>query len=173
MELREEALSAELNGLAEQVVASLKEQGKQIALAESCTGGLLAKTITDVSGASNVFECGVVSYSSRIKAKVLGVDPQVIDKHTVVSEPVAVQMARGVRALGEADLGIGVTGVAGPGPDGDHPEGEIFVAVTDGTADAVTHLQTGTTDKRTENRYTAAITALNTVLELIARDDKS
>lgn len=153
---------------AAQVVNRLKKQGKHIALAESCTGGLLAKTITDVAGASDVFECGVVSYSSRIKAKVLGVDPKVIRKYSVVSEPVAVQMARGVLALGDADVGVGITGVAGPGPDGTHPEGEIFVAVTDGKTDKVTHLMTGTTNARAENRETAAATALNMILEMIS-----
>lgn len=153
---------------AAQVVNRLKKQGKHIALAESCTGGLLAKTITDVAGASDVFECGVVSYSSRIKAKVLGVDPEVIRKYSVVSEPVAVQMARGVLALGDADVGVGITGVAGPGPDGTHPEGEIFVAVTDGKTDKVTRLMTGTTNARAENRETAAATALNMILEMIS-----
>lgn len=153
---------------AAQVVNRLKKEGRHIALAESCTGGLLAKTITDVSGASDVFECGVVSYSSRIKAKVLGVDPEVIRKYSVVSEPVAVQMAHGVLALGDADIGVGITGVAGPGPDGTHPEGEIFVAVTDGKTDKVTHLMTGTTNARAENRETAAATALNMILELIS-----
>lgn len=153
---------------AAQVVNRLKKQGKHIALAESCTGGLLAKTITDVAGASDVFECGVVSYSSRIKAKVLGVAPEVIRKYSVVSEPVAVQMARGVLALGDADVGVGITGVAGPGPDGTHPEGEIFVAVTDGKTDKVTRLMTGTTNARAENRETAAATALNMILEMIS-----
>lgn len=153
---------------AAQVVNRLKKEGRHIALAESCTGGLLAKTITDVSGASDVFECGVVSYSSRIKAKVLGVDPEVIRKYSVVSEPVAVQMAHGVLALGDADIGVGITGVAGPGPDGKHPEGEIFVAVTDGKTDKVTHLMTGTTNARAENRETAVATALNMILELIS-----
>lgn len=153
---------------AAQVVNRLKKQGKHIALAESCTGGLLAKTITDVAGASDVFECGVVSYSSRIKAKVLGVDPEVIRKYSVVSEPVAVQMAHGVLALGDADVGVGITGVAGPGPDGTHPEGEIFVAVTDGKTDKVTRLMTGTTNARAENRETAAATALNMILEMIS-----
>lgn len=153
---------------AAQVVNRLKKQGKHIALAESCTGGLLAKTITDVAGASDVFECGVVSYSSRIKAKVLGVDPEVIRKYSVVSEPVAVQMARGVLALGDADVGVGITGVAGPGPDGTHPEGEIFVAVTDGKTDKVTRLMTGTTNARAENREMAAATALNMILEMIS-----
>lgn len=153
---------------AAQVVNRLKKEGRHIALAESCTGGLLAKTITDVSGASDVFECGVVSYSSRIKAKVLGVDPEVIRKYSVVSEPVAVQMAHGVLALGDADVGVGITGVAGPGPDGTHPEGEIFVAVTDGKTDKVTRLMTGTTNARAENRETAAATALNMILEMIS-----
>lgn len=154
---------------AAQVVHRLKDEGKHVALAESCTGGLLAKTITDVSGASDVFECGVVSYSSRIKAKVLGVNPEVIRQNSVVSEPVAVQMACGVRRLGDADIGVGITGVAGPGPDGNHPEGEIFVAVTDGKTDKVTHLMTGTENARAENRETAAQCALNMILDLLHR----
>lgn len=153
---------------AAQVVNRLKKEGRHVALAESCTGGMLAKTITDVSGASDVFECGVVSYSSRIKAKVLGVDPEVIRQYSVVSEPVAIQMAHGVQTLGDADFGVGITGVAGPGPDGTHPEGEIFVAVTDGKTDKVTHLMTGTTNARAENRKTATATALKMLLEMIS-----
>lgn len=155
---------------AAQVVNRLKNEHRHIALAESCTGGMLAKTLTDVSGASDVFECGVVSYSSRIKSKVLGVDPEIIRQYSVVSEPVAVQMARGVRTLGDADIGVGITGVAGPGPDGEHPEGEIFVAVTNGETDTVTHLNTGTTNERAKNRETATACALNMILDLLDKE---
>ncbi|NLD29286.1 MAG: CinA family protein, partial [Clostridiales bacterium] len=112
-----------LSTLAERVVRQLEARGQTVALAESCTGGLLAKTLTDVSGASHVFECGVVAYSEAIKQKVLGVKAETLAAHSVVSPQVALEMARGVRALAGADFGIGITGVAGPGPDGDHPEG--------------------------------------------------
>ena len=152
-----------LTELAVQVVNGLRERGEHIALAESCTGGLVAKTLTDVSGASEVFECGIVSYSSRIKSEVLGVDPEIIEKYSVVSEPVAEEMARGVRRVAGADYGVGITGVAGPGPDGDHPECDFYVAVTVGVTDHVTHLMTGTCGERTRNRQTAAACALKMV----------
>lgn len=157
---------------AEQAVSALKERGLHVALAESCTGGLVAKMLTDVPGASEVFECGVVSYANRIKSNVLGVPATLMEEHSVVSAPVAVAMARGVRNLGEADLGIGITGVAGPGPDGEHPEGEIFVALSDGETDHVVHLQTGTTDRRAENRRTAAETAFSLIQTYLTDEPK-
>lgn len=158
-----------LHETAEELVTELRRENRKIALAESCTGGLAAKALTDIPGASEVFECGVVSYSSRIKEKVLGVDPQTIRKYSVVSRLVAEQMAEGVRVLGDADLGVGITGVAGPGPDGEHPEGEIHIAVSDGTHMEYALLQTGTHGERAYNRTTAAERALRLAAELLKR----
>ncbi len=148
----------------EQVVALLKETGKTVALAESCTGGLLAASVTDVPGASTVFECGVVTYSIPMKESLLHIDPILIQTYGVVSRETAAAMACGVRRLGSADYGIGITGVAGPGPDGSHPEGDIYVAVANGIHVAVRHLQTGTKNQREANRHAAADAALQLLI---------
>lgn len=146
--------------LAEHVVRALERQKKTIALAESCTGGMLAKTITDIPGSSNVFECGVVSYSIAVKTRVLGVREETIARFSVVSPEVAAEMAAGVRKLGLADIGIGITGVAGPGPDGVHPEGEIYIALADEAGVRVGSLGPQSAGGRDENRTLAAGQAL-------------
>lgn len=153
--------------LAFQLFEKLKISGKKIALAESCTGGLVAKLLTDMPGSSSFFECGIVSYSNRIKSEILGVDESVIDKYTVVSPEVAMEMAKRVRILAGADFGIGITGVAGPGPDGEHPEGEIYVAFANSKNVFVRALNTKTEDEREYNRYFAAINALEMAIECI------
>lgn len=150
------------------MVKQLKERGWTLALAESCTGGMLAQTITGCSGASNVFECGIVSYSSRIKSEVLGVDPALIEQYSVVSEPVSCAMAEAVRKRAKANLGVGITGVAGPGPDGDHPEGDIYITLSDGRQFTTTHLMTETTDQREANRRAATEAALDLLLQYLA-----
>lgn len=150
-----------LNAMATAVVEALRERGETVALAESCTGGLVAKTLTDVAGASNVFECGVVAYSEDIKQKVLGVKAETLAAHSVVSKEVALEMAEGVRALAGADYGIGITGVAGPGPDGPHPEGEIYIAVCGKAFSKVVRLEDRTENERRKHRVTAAKVALS------------
>lgn len=148
----------------EQAVTLLKETGKTVALAESCTGGLLAASVTDVPGASAVFECGVVTYSAQMKEALLNIDPILIHTYGVVSRETAAAMACGVRRLGSADYGIGITGVAGPGPDDLHPEGDIYVAVSNGTHVVARHLQTGTKNQREANRRAAADSALQLLI---------
>ncbi|MDR3278724.1 MAG: competence/damage-inducible protein A [Oscillospiraceae bacterium] len=111
-------------------VGLLTQNGKTVAAAESCTGGLLAKRLTDIPGASKGFLGGVTAYSGDAKIKLLGVDPAIIAKHGVVSREVAEAMARGARERFGADFGVGVTGVAGPGADADGTEeGTVFVAL--------------------------------------------
>lgn len=151
----------------QKAVALLLAQKAHVALAESCTGGLLAETLTGVPGASNVLECGVVSYSSRMKCEVLGVNPGTIEEHTVVSGPVSLEMAEGVRRLTGAEYGIGITGVAGPGPDGTHPEGDIYISLVGPNVTVTKHLMTGTFGKREFNRRAAAECALDLLSEAL------
>lgn len=97
------------------LVALLREKGLHVSTAESCTGGLIAAAIVDVSGASNVFEEGYVTYSDKVKEKLLGVLPETIEAHTVVSAEVAKEMALGTWKRTESELTVSVTGCAGPG----------------------------------------------------------
>ena len=100
-----------------------------IAVAESCTGGLLASRLTDVPGSSDYVERGAVCYSNRAKVEMLDIDPALIDVYGAVSEPVAQAMAEGIRARAATDVGVGVTGIAGPGGGSDvKPVGTVSIA---------------------------------------------
>lgn len=116
--------------LEEVVGAMLRERGLRIATAESCTGGLVASRLTDVPGSSDYVERGAVCYSNRAKTEMLGVPEAMIHEHGAVSEPVAVAMARGIRDRAGTDLGVGITGIAGPtGGTPTKPVGTVVVAV--------------------------------------------
>jgi nicotinamide-nucleotide amidase len=106
----------------------LRERGLTLATMESCTGGLLASTITDVPGSSDYYRGGLVSYATEMKIA-WGVDRQVIAEHGVISAECAQAMARAVRERLSADVGIGVTGVAGPDPQEEKPVGTVHIAV--------------------------------------------
>lgn len=99
----------------EQLVNLLREKGYHISTAESCTGGMIAANIVDVSGASDVFEEGYVTYSNRVKEKILGVSGETIDRFTVVSAEVAKEMAQGTHNCTGSELTVSITGYAGPG----------------------------------------------------------
>jgi len=108
----------------------LRERRLNIAVAESCSGGLLASRLTDVPGSSSYFDRGAVCYSNRAKVEWLGVAETLIDTHGAVSEPVARAMAEGVRTTAGADVGIGITGIAGPsGGTPQKPVGTVAIAV--------------------------------------------
>ncbi len=119
-----------VSSLQEVLVDLLKEKKLKIAVAESCTAGLLAKRITEISGASQVFECGVVAYANSIKQSILKVNATTIKKYGAVSQQVAIQMAKGVKELANSDIGIGITGIAGPnGGTEEKPVGLVYVAI--------------------------------------------
>jgi competence/damage-inducible protein CinA-like protein len=110
----------------------LKERGATIALAESCTGGLLAKRLTDMPGSSEYFQEGLVTYSNESKERLLGVQHDLIVELGAVSEPVAREMAEGARRVSGADYGLSVTGIAGPdGGTEEKPVGLVFVGISD------------------------------------------
>ncbi len=112
----------------------LAERGLTFAAAESCTGGLIAKRITDVPGASGVFMGGVVSYTNEVKMRLLGVPSSLLDEYGAVSPEVAKAMCEGVQRATGAAYGASVTGVAGPDKDDRGNEvGTVFVGITDGT----------------------------------------
>lgn len=121
----------ELHHVAARAVALLKEKGLTVATAESCTGGLIAAAITDVAGASRVFGTGVVSYCNDCKRKLLGVSAATLDAEGAVSAATAAGMAEGVRRVGDAAIGVSVTGEAGPVAAENHPVGTVFIGLSD------------------------------------------
>lgn len=120
-----------LKSHAQKAVVALKQKNMTVATAESCTGGLLSALITSVSGASSVFGLGVCSYAPTAKINTLGVDAKIIEKYGTVSEFTAKQMAKNIQKLANADIGLSVTGVAGPEPSENKPIGLVFIALSD------------------------------------------
>ena len=110
----------------ERVFQLMSQQKKTFATAESCTGGDIARRFTDMSGASEFYVGGAVTYTDDVKAKVLGIDPELIREHTAVSEPVARAMAENIRRITGADYAVSTTGLAGPDGDGIHEVGTVF-----------------------------------------------
>ncbi len=147
----------------EAVIEKLKEKHMKVATAESCTGGLIAKRITDVSGASEVFDCGIISYANEIKHRVLGVSEDDLNKYGAVSEPVARQMAQGALKVSGADIAVSVTGIAGPDSDSTNkPVGLVYIGLADRDNVWVRELRTSRKD-RSYNRYVSASNALNMI----------
>ena len=110
-------------------VRTLKAKGLRAATAESCTGGYVSKRLTEVNGSSSVFECGVCTYSNRMKRQLLGVKEFTLQKFSAVSPETAAEMAAGVRKLSGAHIGVAVTGNAGPEPSEGKPVGLVYIAV--------------------------------------------
>lgn len=135
------------------VISYLRRAGKTLATAESCTGGLLGKLLTDVPGSSAVYPGGVISYCNAVKHAVLGVDSGLLEREGAVCGAVAAQMAEGVRRLMHADFGISTTGVAGPGSDDrGNPQGLVYAAIADGKSTKVFELRlSGNRDEIREN----------------------
>lgn len=151
------------NCIEEAAVEMLKEHHLKVATAESCTGGLIAKRITDVPGASEVFECGIISYANGIKHKVLGVSEDDLNKYGAVSEPVAKQMAQGALKVSGADIAVSVTGIAGPDSDSTgKPVGLVYIGLADKENVWVREIRTSRRD-RSYNRYVSASNALDMI----------
>lgn len=157
---------ADVANLESAVLPLLQERGLTLGCAESCTGGLFAKRVTDVPGASNVFRGGVVSYHSGVKEAVLGVDPALLTRESPVCEEVARQMAAGARRVLGCDVAVSFTGVAGPGPDDrGNPEGLVFVGLAWEGGDRVRQLTLGR--GRDRIRTTAVSHGLDMVRRLV------
>jgi PncC family amidohydrolase len=152
--------------LAERLQARCVARGLTLATAESCTGGLVAHLITEVPGSSAYLVGGVVAYSNGVKERELGVTADVLDAHGAVSAQVAVAMAEGVRRQLASDLGVAVTGVAGPdGGTEAKPVGLVYVAVAGGGEPLVRRFQWP--GDRTENKRDSARAALEMLLERV------
>ncbi|WP_049928480.1 CinA family protein [Halopiger goleimassiliensis] len=114
----------------ERVGEALRETDATLAVAESCTGGLIGAAITAVPGASDYFDSAVATYSYGAKRRELGVSREALDEHGAVSEPVALEMARGVRDVADVTWGVATTGIAGPsGGTEDDPVGTVYVGI--------------------------------------------
>lgn len=130
-----------------QIGALLTKAGLTLAVAESCTGGLISHQITNVPGSSNYFERGFITYSNRAKTELLGVEPELIERYGAVSPEVAREMAIGARMAAGTDIGIGITGIAGPvSDDSRKPVGLVYIAACslDGSVQVQQHNFTGT-----------------------------
>lgn len=142
----------------------LAQRGVTLGCAESCTGGLFAKRITDIPGASQVFRGGVVSYTNAVKEHLLGVSPALLEEYGAVSRPVAEAMALGARTALGCDLAVAFTGVAGPGADErGNPEGLVFAAAADAAGVRVRRLMLG------QGRDRIRSNAVNHGLDLVRR----
>ena len=157
--------SVDIESLEELVVQLLNEKGKTLATAESCTGGLLSKRITDISGSSSVFHMGCVTYANEAKEALLSVPHETLLAHGAVSEETARAMAEGIVRRAGSDLGVGITGIAGPdGGTEEKPVGLIYIALSDGKQTWVAkRAPIGRTKSRAWHRHCAASQALDMV----------
>lgn len=151
-------------------VNGLLEKKLKIATAESCTGGLVSQRITQVPGASEIFDCGVCSYANEIKHSVLGVDEETLGKYGAVSEQTAWEMARGVRKLAHADIGVSTTGIAGPGGGTpEKPVGLVYVGIDSDRLTTVLKLNIKyhKMNERTHIRHMAAQNVFKLILKAL------
>jgi nicotinamide-nucleotide amidase len=146
--------------------AALRAGGLTIAVGESCTGGLVAAALTDRPGSSDFFLGSVVSYANGAKLDLLGVSQEELEQHGAVSEPVARMMAEGARHAFGADVGVAVTGIAGPASEGGKPVGLTYVAASRGdTTLAREYLWHG---DRAANRGSSVEAALSLAVEVLS-----
>jgi len=154
--------------LVERVGHLMTAREVRLATAESCTGGWISKSLTDLPGSSAWFEYGVVVYSNDAKETLLALDPRLIEAHGAVSEEVAVHMAAAVRAVSEADVSVAVTGIAGPdGGTADKPVGTVWLAWDGPGMRAACRCEAFTGNRESIRRQTV-IAALNGVLRQLA-----
>jgi PncC family amidohydrolase len=146
---------------ARSVIELLTRRGETLAVAESLTGGMLAATLTAIPGASAAFRGGVVAYATEVKALMLGVQADLLDRHGAVHPEVAAAMAVGARLRMQAGFGAATTGVAGPDPSDGQPVGTVYIAVSGGRDTVVRALQL------TGNRHQIRIATVERVLELL------
>lgn len=159
--------------LIEQLAEKLIANKLKLAVAESCTGGMLAQLCTSLSGSSKWFECGIVAYSNASKIRLLEVEAEVINEHGAVSSQVAEQMALGVLSHSEADISASITGIAGPGGGTeDKPVGTVYIAtvVKNQKAKAKIHLFAG--DRQAIREQTTAMTVAELIERIIESADE-
>lgn len=173
-ELSQYVYGVDIENLQTALVQALLEKQQTIATAESCTGGLVSKRITEVPGSSAVFGCGLCTYSNDMKMSLLGVSAETLERYGAVSEQTALEMAKGVRRVSGADIGLSVTGIAGPdGGTEEKPVGLVYIAVAaEGYAKAKElRLSRGYGGERELIRWQAASNALYLALRTVEGTD--
>lgn len=161
-------MKKQIEQLATRLAAQLSAQGETLAVAESCTGGWLAKVLTDLPGSSAWFLGGVVSYSNAAKQRLLSVDEHCLDAFGAVSEPVAKQMAEGAQAVFSSSFAVSTTGIAGPsGASADKPVGLVHFSVKKPKGEPVSHHQVFAGD-REQIRLQAVLIALQLLVKAVA-----
>ncbi len=163
-----------LDKITENVVKLLDRRAEKISTAESCTGGLLSELITNVPGASAVFEMGVCTYSDRVKTKLLNVPESVLLEYNAVSQQTAEAMVKGLRKLSGAELCISITGIAGPsGGTKDQPVGTVYAGVLYKDTICVVNLKLYKVCRqdRHEIRRAAAVCAFGIALRILMEDE--
>ena len=155
--------------LATRLSELLMRKQQKVCTAESCTGGLIAKTLTDLAGSSDWFERGFVTYSNAAKNEMLGVPASIIDDYGAVSEAVATAMARGALDHSHADFAVAVTGVAGPGGGSDEkPVGTVWIAIA--STDELIANRFQFSGDREAIREATLVTALEALIDLVGLD---
>lgn len=163
--LKDKVIGVDVDSLEEVCLRLLKDRGLTVGTAESCTGGLIAKLLTDLPGSSAVFRGGVVSYTDAVKRGLLGVPQDLLAQHGAVSPQVAQAMAQGARAALGCDLALAATGVAGPDADDrGNPIGLVYLALAWGDQCRVTEFRTGPVERERVRRQAA-----QTALDLLRR----
>jgi len=153
--------------LVNKVSDKLKKQHSTVATAESCTGGFLAHTLTNLSGSSAYFDCGVITYSNAAKNKLLGVPKELLKKHGAVSKEVAAAMAQAVRQNAQVEYGLATTGIAGPtGGTKEKPVGLVYIALS--TKDTTIVKQFLFSGDRLSNKESTCQAALELLLEQLS-----
>ncbi len=150
--------------LLKETTKKLKEKKLKIATAESCTGGLIGHTLTNISGSSEYYDRGVITYSNNAKKELLNVKKETLEKHGAVSKQVALEMAEGIRKKSKADIGISSTGIAGPtGGTKEKPVGLVYIGISTKTE---TKVEKHVFEK---NRLGNKEETVNTVLKMIKK----
>jgi PncC family amidohydrolase len=156
--------------LVQRLLEAFRARAWTLAVAESCTGGELSARLSALAGSSDVFAGGVIPYADQAKSALLGVPPALIAKHGAVSAEVAAAMARGVRSVLDADVGIGITGIAGPGgARPNKPVGLVFIAISGRAGEPVPRREVWQ-GNRASNRSHSVTCAIESLLQYAALD---
>ncbi|WP_318368514.1 nicotinamide-nucleotide amidase [Enterobacter sp.] len=148
---------SELMQLSERIGLALKARGATLTTAESCTGGWVAKVITDVAGSSAWFDRGFVTYSNEAKAQMIGVKPTTLEAHGAVSEPVVVEMAIGAIKAARAAYAISISGIAGPdGGSAEKPVGTVWFGFASAAGEGITRCECFAGDRESVRRQATA-----------------